>query len=164
MEAADDAPAPTPFLTLQRASLWLAIPCFLLGLLATGGCSPFPAGDPAWAWMLHPLLLGLGAAAGALGAARGREIDAARWRALAEPGITKLEREYAHSEAEAERKRAGIGFLLLPAGVGFALASHFSVVARSRVVDLLLVTALAGFALGLWLGGRRAASEGPPTG
>ena len=153
-EPSEEAAPARPLRQAQQACLWLAAALFLLGLLATGGCSPFPAGQPDRAWMLHPLLLVAGAAAGAVAAARGREIERERWRTVAEPGITKWEREHAHREAEADRRRAGVAFLLLPAGLGFALAAHFGDAGRSRVADLVLVTALAGFGLGLWLGGR----------
>jgi hypothetical protein len=159
---ADDAPATRPpLLTLQRGSLWLGAACFLLGLLATGGCSPFPAGEPDLAWLLHPLVLFVGGAAGMVAAARGREIERERWRVIEQPGLTKGERELAHREAEADRKRAGIAFLLAPVGIGFALATHFSIAASTRVADVVLVTALAGFALGLWLGGRRRGEQPP---
>jgi hypothetical protein len=164
MDAEDDVGAARPYLTLQRASLWIAVASFTVALLATGGCSPFPAGDPELGWLLHPLVLAAGAAAGAMASRRGHEIDADRWRYLQEPGITQGERAMVHQEAEAARKRAGVAYLLGPAGIAFALATHFARQERRWVTDTVLVTVLAGFALGLWLGAlSRPGTPGPGT-
>ena len=146
---ADEGLAPGRLVPLQRASLWIAGAAFLLVLAASGGCQVLPAGIPSLAWVLHPAVLLLGFVAGWLTTLRHREIDGERWRVVADPLLTKGEREYAHKEAEAERRRAAVCFIAAPLLLAWLLASRFRGPGSHLVTDLLAVTTLAGYGAGL---------------
>jgi hypothetical protein len=139
---------------LERASLLLAVVAGALGLATSAGCPPVRLGDPAWAWALHPLLLAAGAAAGMATLLRGRDIDRRRWEIVEEPRLTKGEREYAHKEAERQRRHSATIFLLGPVLLGYWLAFQFRGQREHFLSDLLILSPLVGYLAGL-LGGRR---------
>jgi hypothetical protein len=146
---------------LQRASLWIAAAAALLALVAAAGRGPLPDRGGAWVWGLHPLVLALGAAAGALTTARHRQIDRERWERVQDSALTKGERQWAHQEAEAQRKRAAASFLASPVLLAGWFASHLRQVEPSLSGELLPITALAGYGLGL-LGSYWRARRGEP--
>ena len=51
--------------------------------------------------------------------ARAREIDRERWEVVDDPLLTSGEREYAHKEAERERRWAGTVFLTAPVALAY---------------------------------------------
>ena len=138
----------------ERICLTVAGVACLLVFLTAGGCSPLPLGPPAAALWLHPLLLGLGLAAGFAAVLRFREVDARRWEIVADPLLTKGEREWAHKEAENQRRFASSAYLSAPLGLSFWLAYQFQ--GRFKLpdispADVLMLTPLAGFFVGLLL-------------
>lgn len=140
---------------LERVSLWAAALGVLLILATAGGCPTFEATAPAWAWPLHLLLLAASAAAGMATMLRGVEIDRERWRIVDDPRITRGEREYAHKEAERQRRWAGTALMLGPVIAGYWLAFQFRSAGTGRLLtDLLSLTPLAGFLAGLVYGRR----------
>jgi len=135
---------------VQRISLWVTVAAFLLGLLASIGIFLLPAGDPATAVPLHPILGLLGAAGGVATAVRGRQIDQQRWEILEDPLLTDGERETAHREAERERRVAGTLFLLAPVALGYWAAYQLAGEEGGTLTTYLLgVSPMLGFVLGL---------------
>ncbi len=144
---------------LQRLAFRVAVVSALLGLATASGCVP-GAGLPRGALaILHPLMLVAGAAAGWAAAQRMKEIDRERWQIVEDGEITKGEREYAHREAEARRRRAGASFLGAPMLLGYCLSSQVEGAEESLLAQLLAVSALLGGIVGMALGrgGRGAA-------
>ena len=144
----------------QNVALLVAIGCGVLGLLTATGCPVLPAGDPGAAPWLHLLVILVGAVAGLSFSTRAREIDGERWRVVEDATITSGEREYAHREAEREKKSAGVVFLMAPLTLGFWLAAHFFE-RRVAATDVLSLTPLVGFLIGL--GVAKAARRGAPA-
>jgi hypothetical protein len=147
-----------PLRRLQRGSLWLAAAAAVLVLFAAAGRGPLPDRGGAWLWVLHPLVLFLGGVGGALTAARHRQIDVRRWEIVQDSSLTKGERQWAHQDAETERKKAAASFLAAPVLVAGWLSSHFGHHEPTLVDELLPMTSLLGFGLGLlwahWRSGR----------
>lgn len=140
---------------LEKASLTAAIVCGLFGLASSGGCRVVPEADPGWAWLGHAVLLLLGAGAGVATILRGVEIDRRRWEILADPLLTKGERDYAHKEAERQRRLAGTFFLLAPLFLGYWMSYQVHGGEGGRLVaNLLGVTPLLSFFVGLLVGKR----------
>jgi hypothetical protein len=102
-----------------------------------------------WTLLLHPVLLLAGAGCGLLTRWRAREIDANRWRVLSDPLLTRGEKEWAHHDAEAERRRAAVVFLLCPLVLGMWLAYDLG---EEGPLGFLPVTGLVGFGIGLLAG------------
>ena len=152
----------TLFQRCQNGALAVAIVTGALGLLAAGGCSVVPEGRPGLAGLIHVLLLGLSIGAGLLAALRTQEVETARWEAVNEPMATKGEREYAHREAESQRRGTSTIFLLAPLGIAFWLAHVFDTEGVFSLSDLFLVTPVLGYLLTLLIASRRLAS--PPPG
>lgn len=150
---------------VQSGALIFAVVCGALGLLTSTGCPVLPPGDPRAVALLHPLVIVMGALAGFLLPFRTRAVDEERWRVVEDAALTSGEREYAHQEAEREKKTAGIVFLMAPLTLGFWLAYHF----RQETItaaDFLTVTPLLGFAMGWpagwWASGRKRAGPAGP--
>jgi hypothetical protein len=133
----------------QRAAVWIAVSAAVLAFLAALGGSLLPAVGGVWVWSLHPFMLALGTWGGRLTSARNRQIERQRWEVVQDPAVTKGEREWAHKEAEAERKRAAVSFLTAPLLVAGWLAYSFREGAPTLASDLMPVSALLGFGLGL---------------
>lgn len=153
-----------PLRQKQRASLWIAGVAALLALFAGGGVTPVPAISGAWVWGFHPLVIALGAWAGALTVVRNRDIERHRWELVQDPMLTRGEREWAHKEAEAERKRSAASFLASPLLIAGWLAYSLQEGAAPLASDLMPASALVGFGLGLGLAHLRGpGEEGAPT-
>lgn len=146
---------------LERISLAVAIVAGALVLLSATGCGLDLAGRVTVAWLLHPVLLVLGAGAGLVTILRGVEIDRQRWEIVNDSSITKGEREYAHKEAERQRRAAGTLFLLGPVLVALWLAYQLRGEGPELVADLLILTPLVGFLAGILFGRRY---DQPPPG
>ena len=156
---------PTLLQRWERISLSVAGVACLLVFLTAGGCSPLPLGPPSAALWLHPLFLGLGVAAGFAAAFRFHEVDQQRWRTVADPQLTKGEREWAHKEAENQRRFASSAYLSAPLGLSFWLAYQFQ--GRFKLpdispADVLMLTPLAGFLLGLFWANKHLKSSKKP--
>lgn len=138
----------------------------LLALFAGAGVSPLAGTGGPWVWALHPLVMGLGAWAGWLTTVRNRQIDQQRWELVQDPALTRGEREWAHKEAEADRKRAAASFLASPLLIAGWLAYSVREGAPPLASDLMPTSALIGFGLGLawaYLKQRRQPPQ-PPAG
>jgi hypothetical protein len=151
-------PRATPLERWQRISLTVAGVACLLAFLTAGGCSPLPEGPPAAAAWFHPFFLVLGIAAGVASVLRFREIDHHRWEVVGDPHLTKGEREWAHKEAERQRRFAASAYLAAPLGLSFWLAYQFQ--GRFQLpdvspADVLMLTPLLGFFAGLLWAQRR---------
>ena len=144
---------------LQRQALRLAIVAALLGIATAGGCAPGLDLPPATLVVLHQLLLLVGGLAGWAASRRMGEIDSERWRVASDPDLTSGERQYAHREAEARRRRAVAALLGAPLLIGYCSSSHIEASRESLAAQLLGVTALAGGIIGLIVS-RRLAGRG----
>jgi hypothetical protein len=80
---------------------------------------------------------------------RHRQIDQRRWEILADSALTKGERDYAHREAERQRRVAATAFGAAPVGLGYWMA--YQMEAAGFTVFLLPASPLLGFALGFVL-------------
>jgi len=147
---------------LQSVSVVVAVVCGVLALATATGCPAFPPGDPSAARWLHPLVILLGLGAGALASRRSRAIDDERWRVVDDSSLTSGEREYAHREAESGKRAATVQFLVAPIAVGLLLAYQFKDPDGFSAAELLTLTPLVGFALGLLVGSRGGRRGGPP--
>ncbi len=148
---------------LQRIAVAIAALGGCLGLASSAGCNVLPAAPPSLTGILHLLFLCLGAGAGWLTALSHRQVEHQRWQAVTDPLVTKGEREYAHKEAESQRRFAGTAFLLAPMGLAFWLASHFDKPGKFVFSDLFLVSPLLGFVLGLIVAHLAAPPKAPPS-
>ena len=137
---------------LQTVVTIVGVLCALLGLATSSGCAVFPKGPPEAAWILHPLLLLLGVAAGVVTHLRTRDIDRKRWRIVQDTTLTKGEVEYAHREAESARRISSTVFLGAPLALGFWMAYQFRSEDRRTAADLLVMTPLLGYLLGYFIG------------
>lgn len=146
---------------IERGALATAVLTALLGLGTSGGCGVLPAGNPSAAWLVHLAVGALAAGAGVVAALRHRDIERARWRAAHDPHATKGEREYAHREAESQRRFSATVLLLAPLGVGYWMAYVFDSPGALSASDFLLVTPTAAFFAGLLWGRRRWPAEPP---
>lgn len=151
-----------PLERLQKFVFRFAVAFALLGLATSVGCTVVPKGPPQAAWLLHPVLLLLAAAGGWATLLRNREIDRRRWEIVEDPTLTSGEREYAHREAERERRVAATAFLLGPLTLGYWMAYQFNVEERITAADFLVVPPLAGYVLGLLVGRWKGPKESPP--
>jgi len=128
--------------------------CGVAGFLASLGVFLLPPAGPGWAWPAHALLAALGAACGVGTVVRGEEIDRGRWAIVEDPLTTKGEAEYAHKDAESQRRLAGTAFLAAPVFVGYWLLYQLG--AEDLPTYLLPGTALAAFGVGVLVANRRA--------
>lgn len=144
----------------QRVAVWVAGVSIALGLGASTGCAVVPKGPPSFAWLLHPLVMALGALGGYATVLRKREIDRRRWEVVQDDLLTSGERQWAHREAERDIRMAGTVFLLAAVGFGYWMAYQFNVEDQVTVADFLIVTPLLGFVIGLLFGLRGGESGG----
>ncbi|MEE2777895.1 MAG: hypothetical protein VYE73_14160 [Acidobacteriota bacterium] len=147
---------------LQSVAFGVAVVCAVLGLFTSTGCPVLPEGDTVLVVPLHLLVILVGAAAGLAIPFRARRIDEERWRLVQDPDLTSGERQYAHKEADGQKKSVGIVFVMAPLTLGFWMASHFRNPATITAADFLTVTPLAGFAAGLGLGWWLTKHKAPP--
>lgn len=147
---------------LQQAAIAVATVSAVLGFASSGGCHVLPAAAPSLVGPLHALLLALGIGAGWLTFSRAQQVERHRWRTVQDPLATQGEKEYAHKEAESQRRFAGTAYLLAPMGLAFWLANHFDLRGQFTLSDLFLVTPLVGFLVGFLVAYRLKPSETPP--
>lgn len=154
----------------QTAAAVAAGAGLLFGFLASIGLHILPLLGTAGFW-IAALLLGLTGAAGGLATvARGREIDRHRWEVVDDPHLTSGEREYAHKDAERERRWAGTVFLTAPVALAYWTAyqvapSAVESAGGSRLgnTPLLALLPLAGYLAGLVIAHLRARRQSPTT-
>lgn len=140
---------------LQRAqtvAVVVAVLALALGFLASIGVTFLPRGGETAAWILHPVLLLIGAAGGLATAIRGRQVDEKRWELLDDPMLTSGEREMAHREAERERRWASTVFFVMPILLGYWWANQLSGEDGGSLLTFLLTASpMIGFLVGLFL-------------
>lgn len=137
---------------LRRGAFWVTVGAAGLTVLAALDLSPFPTRVPSVAIWVHPLIAVVGALAGWFTVVRARELEAERWRIVAEPGLTSGERQYAHKETEREVRSAASGLLVAALAVAVWLAYQLRVPGQVTVADLLVMTAALGYLAGLGIG------------
>ena len=147
---------------LQQIAVAVAAIGAILGFASSGGCHVLPQAAPDLAWILHLLLLALGIGSGWLSFRRFQEVERRRWQAVHDPLATQGEKEYAHKEAESQRRFAGTAYLLAPMGLAFWLANHFDQRGELTPSDFFLVTPLLGFLFGLLAASRLTPTEITP--
>lgn len=146
---------------LQSTSMALGALCAVLALATATGCPALPTGEPGASSWLHPLVILVGLGAGFATRRRSAAVDGNLWKVVDDPTLTSGEREYAHHEAGAEKKRAAVAMISGPIGLGLLLAYQFKGPEFS-FADLLTISPLLGFVAGLWLGGLRQPPTVPP--
>jgi len=122
-----------------------------LRFVTSAGCGPLPDLPAGLAYWLHPVLLGMGIVAGFAAGARNEEIDRHRWRIVEDPKLTSDERDYAHKNAERERRWAATSFLSAPLMLGYWMAYQIEGEGRSLGAQLLPLTAVVGSVIGFLL-------------
>ena len=150
---------------LQSLSVAIGILCGVLALSTSTGCPIVEPGDPSSAPFFHPLVLVVGGFFGFLALVRSRLIEREMWRIVEDSDLTSGERELAHREAGREKRATGTMFLVGPLGLGLWLAYQFKG-EELGIAELLTITPLAGFGLGLaigalWLRHREGSPEDP---
>ena len=138
-----------PIEKLEKVAFWVAVICAGLGFLTSAGCLHLPSAPRGALGFLHTFLLLVGAVAGWLGVRRSREIDRRRWEIVKDDRLTSGERDWAHKEAERQRRWAGTSFLGAPVMLGYWLAHQVEGGARVLAAQILPATALAGAVIGL---------------
>jgi hypothetical protein len=133
---------------MQGFLLAAAVAGLAIGFLASIGLRIFPLLDRTGFWIVVTLLLLAGAGGGVATVVRAREIDRRRWEAVDDPLITSGEREYAHKEAERERRWAGIVFFTSPIALGYCAAYHLGPGAVANAPALLALLPLAAYLVG----------------
>lgn len=145
---------------LQRVSFWVAVVSAGAGFLTSAGCGVLPAMAESQLVWLHPFLLVLGGVAGYLSVFRSHEIDRERWAIAEDPSLTSGERDYAHRNAERERRMASTSFLAAPLMLGYWMAYQIEGEGRLLAAQLLPVTGLVGAVIGLLVARWRARASG----
>jgi hypothetical protein len=133
----------------QTAAAVAAVAALVLGFLASIGVRPFPPLSRLGLWVVAALLLAIGVAGGLATVARAREIDRRRWEVVEDPLITSGEREYAHKEAERERRWAGVVFFAAPIALGYWAGYQLGADVALAAPPLLAAVPLAGYLAGL---------------
>jgi hypothetical protein len=142
---------------VQSAAAFAAGAGLLFGFLASIGLRILPTLGPAGFWIAALVLTLAGAGGGLATVARGEAIDRNRWRVVDDPLLTSGEREYAHKEAERERRWAGTVFLTAPVALAYwtayqmapQVASTAGTGSRLGNTPLLALLPLAGYLAGL---------------
>lgn len=133
----------------QALAAAAAVAGLLLGFLASIGLRLFPPLAPAGFGAVAVVLAALGAGGGVATVLRAREIDRRRWEVVEDPLITSGEREYAHKEAERERRWAGTVFLTAPIALAYWSAYQVSAGSGFGTGPLLAFVPLGGYLAGL---------------
>jgi len=145
--------------SLQAVATVTGVAALVLGFLASLGLRLVPVLSAAAFWPLAFVLGACGAAGGVATVLRGRTIDRRRWEAVDDPLLTSGEREYAHKEAERQRRWAGTVFFAAPVALSYWTAYQLPVEAGPATTPLLALFPLAGYLIGLlaahWRGQRR---------
>ncbi len=149
---------------LERAQTVAAVAAvggLLLGFLASLGVHVLPLLDRTGLWVSAVALLAGGLFGGAATVLRAREIDRRRWAAVEDPQVTSGEREYAHKEAERERRWAGTIFFTSPIALSYWAAYQLGADAGLAAPPVLAVVPLGGYLAGLLAATARLRSERP---
>lgn len=133
----------------QTAAGAAAVTGLVLGFLASIGLRLLPPLSPPGFWAVAVLLLVAGAGGGGATVLRARAIDRRRWEVVEDPLITSGEREYAHKEAERERRWAGTVFLTTPIALAYWAAYQVAAGPVFGARPLLAFVPLAGYLVGL---------------
>lgn len=134
---------------LQTAAAVAAVVGLLLGFLASIGVHVAPPLSRTGLWVTVVALFAGGLLGGAATVLRARAIDRRRWEAVEDPLITSGEREYAHKEAERERRWAGTVFFTSPIALGYWAAYQLGPDVGLAAPPLLAVVPLGGYLAGL---------------
>lgn len=138
-----------PLERLQTFAAIAAVGGLVLGFLASIGLRLFPPLDRTGFWIVAVLLVAAGAGGGVATVVRAREIDRRRWELVEDPLMTSGEREYAHKEAERQRRWAGTVFFTTPVALAYWAAYQLASEAVLGAPPLLAGFPLAGYLAGL---------------
>jgi hypothetical protein len=146
-EAAETAESRDRWLRRIQGAVTVAAGLSLLfGFLASIGARIFPLLTAAGFRAVAGLLAVAGIGGGLATVARARAIDRRRWHVVEDLLLTSGEREYAHKEAERERRWAGTVFLTAPVAIGYW--SAYQVPATIDTGMALGLLPLAGYLVG----------------
>ncbi len=134
---------------LQTVAVVAAVGGLALGFLASLGVHVTPLLSRTGLWLTAAALLAAGLLGGVATVLRAREIDRRRWEVVEDPLLTSGEREYAHKEAERERRWAGTVFFTSPIALGYWAAYQLGPDAGLAAPPLLAVVPLGGYLAGL---------------
>jgi len=137
---------------LERVQTFAAVAAvggLLFGFLASIGVHVLPLLGRTGLWVIAAFLLAGGLFGGAATVLRAREIDRRRWETVEDPLITSGEREYAHKEAERERRWAGTVFFTSPIAISYWAAYQLAPDAGLAAPPVLAVVPLGGYLAGL---------------
>jgi hypothetical protein len=134
---------------LQTFAAIAAVAGLVLGFLASVGLRPFPLLGRGGFWIVAVLLAEAGAGGGVATVVRAGEIDRRRWELVEDPLMTSGEREYAHKEAERQRRWAGTVFFTAPVALAYWAAYQLAPEAALGAPPLLAGFPLAGYLAGL---------------
>ena len=148
---------------LQPVAAGAAVAGLAVGFLASIGLEIFPPLARGGFWTVVGLLLVMAAGGGVATVVRAREIDRRRWQVVQDPLITSGEREYAHKEAERERRWAGAVFLAAPIALGYCAAYHLGPGAGPGAAGALALLPFAGYLAG-FLAAHALLRRRPPAG
>ncbi len=135
--------------TVQTVAAITAVASLVLGFFASIGMHLFPPLAPSTFWPVAVLLALCGAGGGVATVERGNQIDRVRWEVAQDPLITSGEREYAHKEAERERRWAGTVFFATPVALAYWAAFQLPPGTGLAGSALLAGFPLAGYLVGL---------------
>jgi len=125
----------------------------LLGFLASIGVHWLPPWPTGALWGVLPGLALLGVAGGWVTRWRLVGIDLRRWRIVADDLLTSGEREYAHHEAERQRRVSATALLAGPLAIGYWSAYQFIAADEHLLIQLLPLVPMVGCVAG-WFAGR----------
>lgn len=135
--------------SVQTVATVAGVAALALGFLASIGLRLVPVLPASAFWPLSLTLGLLGAAGGVITVVRGRSIDRRRWEAVDDPLLTSGEREYAHKEAERQRRWTGTVFFATPVALAYWAAFQLPAEAGLGTTPLLALFPLAGYLIGL---------------
>ena len=135
--------------SLQSATAVVGVVALGAGFLASIGLRLLPVLPAAAFWPLSVVLALLGAAGGVATVLRGEAIDRNRWEVVEDPLLTSSEREYAHKEAERQRRWAGTVFFAAPVALAYWAAYQLPADSGLGASPLLAVFPLVGYLAGL---------------
>lgn len=141
--------------TVQTCAAIAAATSLVLGFFASIGLHLFPPLAPGTLWPVAVLLAVCGVGGGVATVERANQIDRVRWEVAQDPLITSGEREYAHREAERERRWAGTVFFATPVAVAYWAAFQLPPCTGLAGSALLAAFPLVGYLLGLLAAHRR---------
>ncbi len=145
--------------SLQTVATVVGVAALAVGFLASIGLRLVPVLPAGAFWPLSIVLGLLGLAGGVATVARAETIDRRRWEVADDPLLTSGEREYAHKEAERQRRWAGTVFFAAPVALAYWAAFQLPADGGLGTSPLLALFPLVGYLAGLlgahWRGRRR---------